>query len=296
MSTELYFILPNADLVAKARDYFVSRTNCTVKGDQAEYNNEDTGCGFTIDFDETEPEIPAADDNLSPAIVFNINYARPRPFLAEAVKEISDYNAAFPGKFFNEVTGEVENFNPVDFARSWQVVNDSFVRTLAEEDQTIAYAPAAQIAAVWAWNSKRASIQEAEGSNVFVPKLLFHIGPAHSTPTPIIVWPYPDPVLFPRLAVSAMVVTPAKEKRSFLSRLLGSKQQDEADFRLLKFEELSKAAQFVEVQVEGIACYRYRGSVTPAIDALLATAKPLAQAAAALVHPSMVLEQEILQD
>ncbi len=84
MSYDLF--LKSESLTAdEFESYFNSRPHYTLNGDQAFYENEDTGVYFSFDY---------APDELG-TVAFNLNYYRPHFFGLEAAPEVEAFVWAF---------------------------------------------------------------------------------------------------------------------------------------------------------------------------------------------------------
>ncbi len=171
------------------RSWFEQRPGYTVHGDEARYENEDTGVYFSFEYDT---------DNST--VAFNMNYYRPHFFGLEAVGEVEAFVEAFdlsPEDPQNDGMGDA-SFSKEGFLRGWNAGNQFAYRAIlssGDRSETQIY-PTAELERIWNWNYHRISRQEEVGESLFVPKYMFMKGSPTAQVT--VVWPDACPIYLPK--------------------------------------------------------------------------------------------------
>jgi hypothetical protein len=131
MTCSLIFRLPENSSLDLVRQHFSERKNYTVSVNQAVYKNEDTENIFFVDLtDESETDAP---EIVGEEVTFQINYFRPKSYLGDVIPELRAFESKFDCRFYDENTGQIENFSLASFEQSWNEANTSIVRNLPKK-------------------------------------------------------------------------------------------------------------------------------------------------------------------
>ncbi len=174
MSYDLYFTDPRINRT-QFREYFTHRKHYEVSDSQACYQNEDTGVYFLIDHNEGEEEDPEA---ISSTASLSLNYYRPHIFGLEAADEIAAFIEHFGFSIHdpqNEGMGDGP-FSKEGFLRAWNHGNEfgySAVLLGDNPPETVWSLPGGHLEKIWAWNYRKALVQESFGEDIFVPRVFF---------------------------------------------------------------------------------------------------------------------------
>lgn len=179
MSYDLYLKPRTGDLSEQQfNDYFKGRRLYEMQGEQAWYNNPDTGVYFSFVWkDEADASGDGDEEFAEYPIAFNINYFRPHYFIEEARLEL---NALV--KHFDMIVSDPQtngmgdgDFQEEKFLAGWHHGNAfAFQAILGEENpsQTIYHLPRETLEKFWQWNYKRHEVQTELGDKNFVAKVM----------------------------------------------------------------------------------------------------------------------------
>ena len=192
--------------------YFTDRRWYTINGNQAFYQNDDTGVYFSFDYPgdaeedmlDEEGEEPtdgttlddlddddlelgdvagesAGDEEGSTLVSFNINFFRPHYFGLEAAGELREFVNHF-GFAVIDPQGEGMGegvFSEEGFLRGWNAGNQfGFRAILHQEDsedftQGVLQLPTEQLQRIWQWNHTRAEHAAEAADAAWVPRIMF---------------------------------------------------------------------------------------------------------------------------
>ncbi|MBV8193021.1 MAG: hypothetical protein JOY64_34215 [Alphaproteobacteria bacterium] len=175
MSYDLY-LKPRTGSIdaATVLDYFRRRPKYTVSGEQAGYENEDTGVAFFFNINHGEPGEPTADY----PVLFNLAYFRPSFFSVEAEPEVTAFVRSFDCVVLDPQTdgmGQGE-YQADKLVAGWRCGNQfacQAVLALDNAPNSIFTLPADKLHTVWQWNYDRASFQDRIENDRFVPLIVF---------------------------------------------------------------------------------------------------------------------------
>jgi hypothetical protein len=196
LSYDLYFLptrsMPSPDEFAA---YFANRSRYSVGNGQALYQNDDTGVYFYFEYDELDD-----DGGGGSSIAFNLNYFRPHYFGLEAAPELEAFIEQFSLGISDPQTQGMGAgpFSVEGFLRGWNVGNRFAYRAIlssADRPDLFVY-PTAALERTWKWNYGRASLQDAVGDSLFVPKSMFMKNGRRACTA--VVWPDACPIYMPR--------------------------------------------------------------------------------------------------
>ena len=173
MSYDIYFLRDKPLEAAEFQSYFAGRPHYEMNGDQAWYNNEDSGVYFSLERADPEDE---EDSELDAAATFNMNLFRPHFFALEAAPEVQAFIQHFGFEFHDpQLDGMAHGpFSTDGFIRGWNKANQFAYRALFNSEEapdTVHARPTAQLEAVWRWNLAKEGIQSSLGEDVFVPRI-----------------------------------------------------------------------------------------------------------------------------
>lgn len=181
------------------RAYFDGHHRYQLEGDQAWYQNEDTGVYFLFEFGNQGGEGDEVSDLLP--ISFNINYFRPHVFGLEAESELSRFIAQFELLVSDpQMSGMGDGeYAAEGFLSGWNAGNELGYSVYLREQkgQRILHLPTETIEQVWRWNYGRETFYERLGQDLFVPKIMFaeHEGRLKLAAA----WPDAIPVVLPEV-------------------------------------------------------------------------------------------------
>jgi hypothetical protein len=288
VSSLLTFPQPDLSALERVKEYFRSRRNYSFEGSYIIYDNDVTGCSFTIEFNP----FGDADEEGNPnhAIGFILNYNRSKPFIREAIAEVSAFNKGFPGKFINEETEHLENFDAGRYFANWSRANDKFVRGFtAMPDCEEAFAPSAAIETAWAWNAACDTQMEALEEDVFIAPVSW-LRTVTSSAVPCGLWTETIPTIFPSFVERLAIGTSSKYQSSSQNQSIDS----HTIFRFVPIEIVLANTDFEQRTVNSIPAYATTDGVPASLLKAIEFITPGLSDGEYLVHPSLVLEAEIL--
>lgn len=175
MSYDLFFLRNKPLESAEFQSYFAGRPHYEMNGDQAWYNNENSGVYFSLERSEPGDE---PDSELRAEAAFNMNLFRPHFFVLEAAPEVEAFIQHFGFAIHDpQAEGMADGpFSTEGFIRSWNEANKfgyrGFVKS-SNPPNTVHARPTAQLEAVWRWNLAKEDIQSSLGEDVFVPRIMW---------------------------------------------------------------------------------------------------------------------------
>lgn len=289
MSVVLTFHQPDFSTVERAKEYLLHRPNYSHIGELVDHDNADTGCGFSVAFNSS-PDSAVLEPG-GPALGFLLNYNRPKPFIREAIAEVSAFNKVFPGPFYNEETCQIEPFDAERFFADWSRANDDYVRKLARETGWYqVLAPRHVIEQVWAWNSHRWALQTSADEDVYVAPVMW-LKTSSSGPIPHIIWTYSLRTLFPVFVENFILATPKNELQSQDT----ISEEPEFEFRIVPRETVRATAVFDMQIINGTSANCTPFNIPGSLLNAVADIAPEEPGADKIIHPSFVLEAEMLE-
>jgi len=197
MSYDLY-LKPRTGSIDQAAvlDYFRKRPNYTVEGEQARYDNEDTGVQFVFEINHGEPDSPVA----GYPVLFNLAYFRPSYFVLEAAPEVTAFVQAFDCVVLDPQTdgmGQGE-YRSDKLLSGWNFGNEFACQAMlriGKVRQDVMTVPTEKLHAVWQWNYDRASLQDGLEDDKFVPRIIFLLVDGRLSTA--IIWGDGIPMIFP---------------------------------------------------------------------------------------------------
>jgi hypothetical protein len=165
--------------VDELKAFLRARPHYEVGGDQALYQNEDTGVYFLLDFgpsdDDPDDDSRAADRSVAVPLAFHLNYNRPSVFALEAEPEL----AAIVGHFVLRVEDPQEGmadgtYSRDGFLEGWRAGNRLAVGAVGTADGAPPFQlPAAELERHWRWNLAVSALQAAPTTEGFVPRIAY---------------------------------------------------------------------------------------------------------------------------
>lgn len=203
MSYDLY-LKPRSGALSKYRffSYFEGRGLYTLQGEQAWYQNEDTGVYFSFELSNTDETAEDDDPAMSYPLSFNMNFFRPSFFVLEAEPElsrvVSDLNCAV---FDPQADGMGQgDYDAELFVSGWKKGNEfgysAVLRDSANRTGVVGM-PTAELERIWQWNYSRGDLQQELGDSVFVPRIIFFKHGAGLVSA--VVWSDAIPTAFPKV-------------------------------------------------------------------------------------------------
>ena len=179
MSYDLY-LKPRSGEISKERflAFFQGRSHYKLQGQQAWYQNEDTGVYFSFEMQSIQAEAEDDDFSVGYPVLFNMNFFRPSFFVLEAETELSSVVRELDFVVLDPQTdglGEGE-FDPSIFVSCWKKGNEAGYSAILQDPENrpdIATMPAEKLERIWRWNHGRGNLQQSLGESVFVPRISF---------------------------------------------------------------------------------------------------------------------------
>ncbi|MFO1131880.1 MAG: hypothetical protein U1E16_07720 [Hyphomicrobiales bacterium] len=289
MSVVLTFAQPDFSTVEKVKEYLLHRPNYSELGRLIDYDNADTGCGFSVEFNSSPDSVDL--EQSGPALGFLLNYNRPKPFIREAIAEISAFNKVFPGPFYNEETSQIEAFEAERFLEGWSRANDYFIRKLSKESNWYqVFAPSAIVEKVWAWNAHRQTLQMEVGDDLFVANVIW-LKQDKSAAIPHILWADTVRTLFPDFIDCFALGTPKKVGWRPCNR----RAEAETEYRIVPGATTYANATLEPITIRGTRAYATPINIPDSLLRAVRAIAPMQSGADHFVHASFVIEAEILQ-
>ena len=250
MSYDLFFIKTDLSHEQFA-SYFSGRSNYSLNGEQALYNNEDTGVYFSFDYSSEKPE---SEEEVDYCASFNINYFRPHFFALEAEPEVRSFVDKFGFKILDPQKDGIEGdaYSTQGFLHGWNAGNEFTFESCSRHESTPlgAYArPTDELEAIWRWNYARKKYQQQLGEDIFAPKISFVLLNHKLLST--IIWTDAIPTLIPRVdlvGIYRMDLAPRRPqpRRKYLPRR--TLQRGKEDMCFASFDKVQPLIGKYEVQ------------------------------------------------
>lgn len=201
MSYDLH-LKPRSGLFSQERflSHFRSRSLYVVQGQQAWYQNEDTGVYFSFEANSVKGEGEGADPAASYPVSFNMNFFRPSFFALEAEPELTRVVKEFDFTVLDpQADGMSEGeYEPSRFLSEWRTGNEFGYAAMLRDPSSrtdISSFPTSKLERIWRWNYARSEVQRKLGKSVFVPRIMFFkVGGSLAS---AVVWTDAIPTAFP---------------------------------------------------------------------------------------------------
>ena len=280
MSYDLFLRSPTSvNSSAEFDRYFSQRQNFSMKNGQAWYQNEDTGVYFSFELAEAGDETPAC------WVHFNVNYARPRFFILEALPQVQSFVSTFGLTVLDpQIDGMGDGrFDPDGFIRGWEAGNEFGCLALAgtghPRPPTM---PAELLNAAWQWNIDRQALQARVGEAAFVPQIMFVASKGSALSAAV--WSDAIPVLLPTVDV-IFLYRDAYAPRRFFRR--------KPDVTFLEWDAVEPVVQGYPV-VPGPVPYRRLEYLSPPTPIATLFSQTAASVPRAVVAADSILESELV--
>jgi len=171
-----------------------------VQGQQAWYQNEDTGVYFSFETNAVQGDGEDADPATGYPVSFNMNFFRPSFFALEAEPELTRVVKEFDFTVLDPQTdgmGEGE-YDPSRFLSGWRTGNQFGYSAVLRDPSNrtdLSSLPASKLERIWRWNHARSEVQRQLGESVFVPRIMFF--KERGSVTSAVVWSDAIPTAFP---------------------------------------------------------------------------------------------------
>ncbi len=286
MSYDLYFQKKDGDFsLDEFNTYFKSRNHYTIEGQQATYENKDTGVYFIMEHNQDGLLDEIKNENIHSQVSLSLNYLRPHIFALEAEPEIKSFV-----KTFNlSIIDPQDNGNPSSvydkdlFLKGWNAGNkfafDAISKTNPEIKNLLLNS--AEIEKCWKWNFYKEKIQNQLGENVFVPKISFQV--IDDELKSFIVWSDAIPTIFP--SVDNVVIY----RKSLSPSGLFSKKKE--DFITKPFSELLPLLNKESIVTDGL---EYRTLASENVAKKWVSSFPYSKLKPEPVSIDNVLDKELL--
>lgn len=180
------------------KNYFANRKNYNLEGDQAWYENEETGVYFL--FELQEPDDLEEGEEFYP-VAFNMNFFRPSYFVNEAEPEVKKFINSFSLSVFDPQnngmgTGE---YNSEKLIEGWLHGNEFGYSAILKDNPEAHSLPSEVLQGMWEWNYNREQLQESVPDDVFVPKIMLLL--SQGKPVTAAVWPDAIPSIIPEVDI-----------------------------------------------------------------------------------------------
>ena len=202
MSYDLFLKPRGAPLTAAAFSaYFRQRPHVTLHGNDAHYQNEDTGVYFSFAFRDAVAGDPDDASDAYP-VAFNINYFRPSFFILEAAPEVAALVAHFDMAVQDPQVGGMGDgeFDVGLLEAGWAAGNAFACTSILQQphaDEAVMALPTAKLLKAWQWNLHRSALQTQLGEATFVPAILFFTDAGR--PITAATWPDGIPIALPEV-------------------------------------------------------------------------------------------------
>ena len=199
--------------------YFQSRAPYVVQGQQAWYENEDTGVYFSFETHAAEAEGADADLAAAYPVSFNMNFCRPSFFALEAEPELSRVIREFDFVALDPQTDGQGDYDPARFLSEWRAGNEfGYSAMFGDPDRRpdVAALPRARLERIWRWNHARGQRQRELGDSIFVPRIMFFKD--DPVVKPAVVWTDGIPRAFPSEVDAVVVYLNALAPKKFFRR------------------------------------------------------------------------------
>jgi hypothetical protein len=283
MSYDLFFRPASNQGLPSSEDfvrYFAQRRHFTMKDGQSWYQNEDTGVYFSFEL------TPAGTDTPSSWAQFNVNYARSRIFVLEALPQVHSFASTFGLKVHDpQIDGMGDGpFDPQKFITGWIAGNKAACIVLAESGHPRPLTMAAEkLNAIWQWNISREGLQVQVAESVFVPQIMFV--PGALTARSAAVWSDAIPILLPTVDV-VLLYRDVYAPRRFFRR--------KPDVAVLEWAELESILRVFPMESGPVSYRRVEYDAPPAaISSVFSEA--VASVPDGVISADSILESELVE-
>lgn len=148
--------------------YFRRLNHFAIEGNQAWYNNENTGVYFLCEYQDPDDEL----EEYFPLLI-NINFVRPSIFIREIepiVSKIINENNLIVSDPQIDGVGEGE-YSKNDFISGWLHGNKFSVNAVKDNGSRVTL-PQKTLEYIWKWNFEKEELQNRLGDEVFVPSIM----------------------------------------------------------------------------------------------------------------------------
>lgn len=148
--------------------YFRRQSHFVIEGNQAWYNNENTGVYFLCEYQDPDDEL----EEYSPLLI-NINFIRPSVFIREiepVVSKIIYDNFLIVSDPQIDGIGDGE-YSKDDFISGWLHGNQFSVNAVKDNGPRVTL-PQKILEYIWNWNFEKENLQNRLGGEVFVPSIM----------------------------------------------------------------------------------------------------------------------------
>ena len=282
MSYDL-FLRPRNELFSfeSFESYFKDRSNYSVEGSLAWYQNEDTGVYFVFEHQDKEEN----EEEYFP-IAFNMNYFRPSFFIREAEPEVT----AFISRFDLTVedpqvngmgTGE---YNSEKLVSGWLYGNEFGYQSILKDHSEVHSLPSSQLEKAWEWNHGKEKLQNEVTDDVFVPSIML-INYQQKIVTAC-VWPDAIPSIIP--PVDILLVG----RKELAPRKLFTKAEDMA---IGNWDEIQPLLDSHKNKMHGEAFYLSYQKVPEKIKNYIQHMKPIDLSSLERLSFDQVLDRELVE-
>ena len=218
--------------------YFEQRPNYQVSGDQAIYENKDTGACFILDCDESVPEEQENASRLP--IAAYINYLRPHFFALEGGIELAAFARHFGLLAWSPQSERTFDLQHNEVYQEWWQSSERTTLRLLRSGQVPMpryLLPTPVLDRIWRWNYGLQALQDRLGGSIFVPRIsILDIG---NSPHSMVVWSDAIPIALPAVDYVVLFRQQTQPRRLFGRRKdhdLVLKPYQECEPLILSFE------------------------------------------------------------
>ncbi|MBN1916969.1 MAG: hypothetical protein JW889_03585 [Verrucomicrobia bacterium] len=217
MSYDLFFeCMPGQPRPSRAAllAYFEQRPNYQVSGDQAIYENKDTGAYFILDYDESVAEELENASRLP--VVADINYLRPHFFAWEGGIELAAFVRHFGLLAWSPQSERTVHLKPDDVYQDWWASSERTTLKLLRSGEVPMprYAlPTPLLDRIWRWNYGLQALQERLGESIFVPRI--SMLDIEGSPRSMVVWSDAIPIALPAVDYVVLYRKETQPRRLF---------------------------------------------------------------------------------
>jgi hypothetical protein len=268
MSYDVAFLLPKTVQWKDVESYFSARKHYSLLEKTIDFENENTEVSFTVNTMEGGKEF-GTPEILDRCVVFNINFFRPNFYGASVAEELAAFSAVFSKKFYNEFTGEIENFSSTLFLDTWAKANAGFVKKLSlEGGYDNHFAANALVENCYTWNRIRTQIEEKNGNETYAAKIMWFKENKTEKIFTAANWPDQIPILIPKFCERVIVYRTQVQNTGWLQKLKNVEPTEEKFLTLFDLKELVDQDVFQEIEVEGFQSYLHSGDTNAAIQSI----------------------------
>jgi hypothetical protein len=284
-------------VLVNVRQFFLSRPGYSESKTTLVYQNDDTDFGFTIDFNDENPDSAHLPSVVGHHIVVYVNYLRPEPYVQEVANELQALTSKFTFRFFDEVSGETTAFSLDKFIENWKTANRSGLRGWFGEFN-LSSADDLLVKDVWTWNYHRRESEKNFDQEFYVAKVMWNgkqgsVEPART----ICTWPDLIPIIFP-MYVDQVVLIRTESKTTRLGNIFGKKPEILTFGQVVNVSQLRNTGAFEPHKLNGMHCLKLIGrSNTNLIELFRSVVTPMETilSSASLVGSEQVIESSFVE-